>query len=898
MRTSSAALSLLALVAIDVRTADASCIPGFDHAIFARNTIHIQGNAGTDSYDSSVGSYAATNSCTSAHIGTNSVGNGDVEVQSNSTNVCGNVYVGAGGVPASVVTGNGNITGTKSAQATNMALPNVTFPALANAAVFNHAFNNTNGVLQPNFKYGTVSCKNGSLTLSAGKYIVSSLTLTSNCQLKMGTGPIEVYFSSALDLKSGTVVNSSQKPSNLLFYGGSASTSVHVQGGVDAAFAVYAPSADCELQGNADVWGALVCKDAHVQGNAHVHYDRALANFAGSSFTCPVKEAARATPIVATIESQSTVVQGTYEIPVVARTSISTVGDVAAFSFPFLKGHMRARVASSISTTGSAFTAGQVLFDAGASGKIPPANNSGCNSFDGTCRNVFTVTQAPNAAGVSFLPPRVQLKDSNASTIGALIAPASVVAGIGASQWTTIVQRVLAGRLGGVDRSTVAVIPPSPLAGLATRPTIAFFGAADGMLHAVCASTGGTTETDSNICPSLGTELWAFLPRTQLPLIRQNTQRVDGSVRVVDAFGDFTGTGQRSFRTIVTFQTGFADATLGSHAAVYALDVTDPANPIVVWEHTKPAASSTYALGVGLAIAASPVLVNNKPMNLVFAETNNAGTGGTGVVTTAINLETGARVWQFGYTYPSPPRGVAADMPLPATGVPGGAVAIDLLKSGYANEIVQGDLYGNLWRLDAATGASKTGASTPLFRFSTNKHPIGALPAIYSDGSSQYAVFGSGGYADPLLASWSAGTQSLISIKLTTAGPYPIAETSNKLAFKQDLAAGQKTFGQVLVVGGEVFVTTDATDVNLSTYGNNLASTGSAIAYNLATSTASTAVVVRGGAASLVNVGTTLYNSSGDQQQELVNDALGTTGATVDTQTQPKLERKLWLRTE
>jgi hypothetical protein len=336
MRTS-AALSLLALVAIDPRPADASCIPGFDHAIFTRNTIHIQGNAGTDSYDSSVGTYAATNSCTSAHIGSNGVGAGNIHVQSNSTDVCGNVYVGAGGSPASVVSGNGNISGTKSAQATNMALPNVTFPALANAPTMNQAFNNTAGVLAPNLKYGTVSCKNGSLTLSAGKYIVTSLTLTSNCELKMGTGPIEIYFSGSLDLKSGTVVNTSQKPSNLLFYGGATATTVDVQGGVDAAFAVYAPTADCSLQGNADVWGALVCDDAHVQGNAHVHYDRALANFAGSSFTCPVKEAARATPVVATIDNQSTVVQGTYEIPVIAKTSIAVVGDVAAFSFPFIK---------------------------------------------------------------------------------------------------------------------------------------------------------------------------------------------------------------------------------------------------------------------------------------------------------------------------------------------------------------------------------------------------------------------------------------------------------------------------------------------------------------------------------------------------------------------------------
>lgn len=30
---------------------------------------------------------------------------------------------------------------------------------------------------------------------------------------------------------------------------------------------------------------------------------------------------------------------------------------------------------------------------------------------------------------------------------------------------------------------------------------------------------------------------------------------------------------------------------------------------------------------------------------------------GAGVVTTALSQETGAKIWQFGYTCPSPPRG-------------------------------------------------------------------------------------------------------------------------------------------------------------------------------------------------------------------------------------------------
>ncbi|HLL24429.1 MAG TPA: hypothetical protein VK427_19995, partial [Kofleriaceae bacterium] len=464
--------------------------------------------------------------------------------------------------------------------------------------------------------------------------------------------------------------------------------------------------------------------------------------------------------------------------------------------------------------------------------------------------------------------------------------------------WQTIVQKVLTGKLGGVDRSTVAVIGASSVAGLGTRPTIAYFGAADGMLHAVCASVGGTTESDSNICPSLGTELWAFLPRVQLPLIRQNKQRIDGSVRVVDAFGDFDSpaTGQKRFRTILTFQTGYSDVSLGAPPAMYALDVTDPANPIVIWEYSTPTTPAALDFGTGLATAASMVTTGATVTNLAFAQTNNGGSGGAGMVATALSLETGKKQWQFAYAYPSPPRGNAADLPLP-TGYPGGAVGVDLAGTGFVSELVMGDLYGNLWRVDAATGVSKTGVSTPLFSFGTNKHPIGAVPAIYANGGQQFAVFGSGGYTDPLTASWTAGTQSLISVPLLATGPYPISDSSPKLAFKQNLTAGQKTFGQVLVVGEEVFITADASDVNLSTYGTG-GNTGVAVAYNLATAMASSTVVVRGGAASLANIGTNLYGSSSDQQQELAIHAQSTSGSRVDTAQVPKLDRKLWLRVQ
>ena len=140
-----------------------------------------------------------------------------------------------------------------------------------------------------------------------------------------------------------------------------------------------------------------------------------------------------------------------------------------------------------------------------------------------------------------------------------------------AADQATLIQRVLAGddsaivgisspALGGVDRSTVAVIPSSTLVN-GTRQTMAYFGATDGMLHAVCVSVGGN-------CDVIGRELWAYLPRTELGLVRYNKARIDGSPRVMDVFGDFTGTGAaKRWRTVLVFQTGTGDTTLQSARA-------------------------------------------------------------------------------------------------------------------------------------------------------------------------------------------------------------------------------------------------------------------------------------------------------------------------------------------
>ena len=882
-----------------------ACIPGFDYGVFTNGKMSLENFASSDSFNSAVGAYAA-GGC-GGNLGTNSTSSGAAALQNNA-HPCGTITTGAGGTVTAV--GNSSFTGPSLALSSPVTLSTVTAPVLpaGGAATFG---DNATHVLAPGFSYTSMSCSgpNTVISLSAGNYVVTGDIILNQCKIKVTSGLAVVYFKALFDVSNFATINApttSGLPTNLVFMGKTSSTNViHFYNTVKVYAGIYAPSAaEFHIEQFSEVFGAVVAKSYHGENHGDIHYDQAMASLAGGPFAC-AGEVSRATPIVATVGGTSAVVQGTFKTPPTSRTTITDTASIATFSYPYLEGHMRARAVSSITTAETAFSAGTILFDAGASGKIPARVNAGCASFTGTCRNVFTNTNSVPSDGRTFHPTQVQLKDSNASAIGALIAPASVVTGITAANWQTIVRKVVSGGLGGVDRSTVAVIGPSAVAGTTTRPTIAYFGATDGMIHAVCASTGGTTATVASpgtVCPSLGTELWAFLPGTQLPLVRNNAARIDGSVRVLDAFGDFTNdpaTGKKSWHTILTFQTG---SSIGSRPGAYALDVTDPASPIILWEVTTPTAPAAQDFGTGLVMAAGRATINGTPTNVVVAQTSNGGTGGAGIVATALQLETGTEQWQFSYAYPETPRGGLLNLPYPTTGIPGGATGVDLVGTGDVTDFVFGDLYGDVWRVDAATGVSTTGATTPLFSFTTDKHPIGVPAAVFSASGSLYAAFASGGYDDPTATSWSTPSQFLIAVKLKPTGTsFPLAETATKcttcdLMLATPLAAS-KGFSQALIVGNQLFVTTDTTDVNFSTFGTTSANTGSLMTVNLANST-STTVVISGGASSLASSGTTLISSTSDQQSKLATSATSTTGTSVDSVAVAKITRALWLRSK
>ncbi len=655
-------------------------------------------------------------------------------------------------------------------------------------------------------------------------------------------------------------------------------------------------------------------------------------------------EITRSSPIIATVNGVGALVQGTYVYNFLTTDGVQrqvprqvpgvyVPDDIANFTFPALLGHIRATQTTSVGTTAENLndgTTAEIVLDAslgegaGAGNTFPTVNYAGCSlPYDGTCRAIFTTT-TPGS-----LPTSQVVHQSNTTVSNLMLPQPATGAQFSTTDRENFVRRILKGwddgtglvpAIGGVDRSTVAVIGPGASVGGA-RPTIAYVGSTDGMLHAVCASVAGG-------CKRLGQELWAYIPRVNLGSLRYNTARIDGSARVLDVKGDFFGTGN-TLRTVLLFQAGYDPATAGATPAVYALDITDPSNPRVIWEYatfdpasadtTKtPTARPAYGLGVGLTLAAGQVTIAGTLKNVVMAQTNNGGTAGAANVVTAIDIVTGAKLWEFTNTFPT--AGRVSTLSPPATGVPPGVVPIDKTlagKNGFMTDVVVPDLFGNLWMLNPANGTSRyLNGSTPipLFQFTTDHHPL-TKPAIYVNGGEQFAVFTSGGYTDySTTKSYGSytNTQFLIAVGLNTPATgsptLPLNETSlsSFVPIKEALVNLGSGYSQARIVGEEIFVTTDTSDVNAATFGTSGTDTGRTLSFyfgtNLPAGRGTRLITVqsqRTGASSIANDGTGLFSSSGGKRQKLGTNAIGLAGTrTTPASDVTTMVRKLWLRTE
>jgi type IV pilus assembly protein PilY1 len=307
----------------------------------------------------------------------------------------------------------------------------------------------------------------------------------------------------------------------------------------------------------------------------------------------------------------------------------------------------------------------------------------------------------------------------------------------------------------------------------AKRPTVAYAAGADGQLHAYYVSggsgyngpaaalhypAGSQASTAFNTAwalpftpPTPMTELWAFMPASQIQLLSGNGQMVDSAPVVMDVFADFSGTGLGTglpeWHTVLVATAGNPLGNPG--AEVFAMDITNPLDPHLLWDligswagqppgtvsplamannsntaltATKwiqtglgglyPAAGKSNTgvfdysdLGASYGLSLGIVRNGNTPLFRVFLASNltqdaSAAPMTNGAQIYAIDAATGEKVWQWQQPY----------KPIPAPTSPGDPVPrpVTLLTDsrGSVQYVYVGDYEGHLWEIDAFTGES------------------------------------------------------------------------------------------------------------------------------------------------------------------------------------------------
>lgn len=252
---------------------------------------------------------------------------------------------------------------------------------------------------------------------------------------------------------------------------------------------------------------------------------------------------------------------------------------------------------------------------------------------------------------------------------------------------------------------------------------VLYVGANDGMLHAI-------KVTDNASDPTGGTELWAYVPSMVMANMYvladtayESKHRffVDGAPVVSDLYD---GT---NWRTILVGGLGKGGR------GYYALDITDPASPLPLWEFTETNLGYSYG---------NPVVTQDKSGRWVVMFTsgyNNVSPGDGGGYLYVVDALTGVPVSTLATKVGLNNVGTAAT----PSNLGKINVWVDDDQVGMASRAYGGDMLGNVWRFDFDDNIAPSGKeATLLAQTAGSSQPITTKPVLTEiiDGNYRYAV--------------------------------------------------------------------------------------------------------------------------------------------------------------
>jgi PilX N-terminal len=236
----------------------------FPGAISSTDSVTLSTGASTDSYDSRLGSYASQVASNGGHVRST----GSIILSGSTTMLGGDALAGS-----QVLISNGAaVSGVVRRGVSPLDVPPVAAcgpPYHDGSGVVGGSYNSLTGELRGS---GT-----DAIILHAGSYCFSGVDLSGTSSLTIN-GPVRIHLTSHSNLTGGGLINTTEKPENLMIFSSvaSATLGVSIAGGSSAYVTVYAPRAKITAVGPGDLFGALVGDNVTNSGAIRFHYDQKL----------------------------------------------------------------------------------------------------------------------------------------------------------------------------------------------------------------------------------------------------------------------------------------------------------------------------------------------------------------------------------------------------------------------------------------------------------------------------------------------------------------------------------------------------------------------------------------------------------------------------------------------
>ncbi|WP_083259356.1 pilus assembly protein [Variovorax boronicumulans] len=256
------------------------------------------------------------------------------------------------------------------------------------------------------------------------------------------------------------------------------------------------------------------------------------------------------------------------------------------------------------------------------------------------------------------------------------------------------------------------------VAAKASRKNVVYVAANDGMLHAFSSDTSDG-----------GTELWAFVPTAVMPNLYKLADSAYGSNHQYFVDGAPV---MADIKVGTTWKTILVGGLNLGGKSYYALDITDPTSPSMLWEFTDDNLGYSYG---------NPVITKKADGTwvVVFASGyNNTSGDGKGHLF-VLNANTGEKLQDILTTAGS-------------ASAPSGLAKINAWIDDAANNTSKrfygGDMLGNLWRfdIDGLTEPKRAALKLATFQVGSTPQPISTKPETVEISGKPVVIVGTGRY--------------------------------------------------------------------------------------------------------------------------------------------------------